>query len=740
MMELKQPDRAADGKESIDELLSRGFDALQRGHLEESEASAKAALGRDRKSYRALQLLGLAAAGRGDRKSAIDFLSRAITADKTVAQLHYELGNLFHDDEQIERAIGCYRKSVRLDPGYAEAYNDLGTALHFTGDLTEAIRCYRRAVELVPEHEVAYGNLGEALKRSGQYNEARKAFQKVLKLRLKKYFGRVFHRRPDRVVSARRASAAAHTVISDEYVAAESAYRAGRRDEAERICRSLLASNAKHPDALHLLGLVCSEQGRADEAHGFYSRAIAAKDSVPEYHVNFGNLLRILGRLDESAASYRRALWLNPAFALAYTNLGTVLREQGRLADALAASREAVTLDPSNPIAHSNLGAVLIDMGRLEEAGHSLRAALEINPETAEAISNLALVLRLRGRFDEALEHYRRARDARPDNADFNLAYGLDLLSLENWTEGWDACEWRKKMPGWNPAHARLDFPHWEGSPLKGKHLLVYGEQDLGHEILFASCLPEVVADTRRSTVICHPKLKRLMERSFPSAKIVPALPSDSRKTLPRLDGVDFQAAAGSLPRWLRRTREAFPPHRGYLVAEPGRVEFWKGRLERLGAGPKIGVCWHGDADPARGTQLDLARLAAALPRGHFVGLQASDAGNEIEELARTHAIVVHCWREAIDDIDEAAALLCALDLTVSVCSDWVHLCGALGKPVLVIAPVVAEWCYGVRGSTMPWYPSARVLRQDVAGDWSRVFSALPAEIERMIAEETGGA
>jgi hypothetical protein len=73
--------------------------------------------------------------------------------------------------------------------------------------------------------------------------------------------------------------------------------------------------------------------------------------------------------------------------------------------------------------------------------------------------------------------------------------------------------------------------------------------------------------------------------------------------------------------------------------------------------------------------------------------------------------------------MDELASLMGALDLVVSVCNTNVHVAGALGKEVLVMAPFVPEWRYGMSGERMIWYPSARVFRQERYGDWNKVLA-----------------
>ena len=102
----------------------------------------------------------------------------------------------------------------------------------------------------------------------------------------------------------------------------------------------------------------------------------------------------------------------------------------------------------------------------------------------------------------------------------------------------------------------------------------------------------------------------------------------------------------------------------------------------------------------------------------HFVDLQYTDCAEEVAAAAAACGLRIHRWREVREDFEETAALVVALDLVVSVCTAVIHLGGALGRPVWVLAPHSPEWRYGIRGDAMPWYPSVRVFRQSSHGAW----------------------
>jgi ADP-heptose:LPS heptosyltransferase len=161
----------------------------------------------------------------------------------------------------------------------------------------------------------------------------------------------------------------------------------------------------------------------------------------------------------------------------------------------------------------------------------------------------------------------------------------------------------------------------------------------------------------------------------------------------------------------------------------------WKRRLDALGPGPKIGLSWRGGVGHTgkarRSLTLEQLRPVLKSPGEHFISLQYTDVQAELAELRTRHGITVHHWPEAIDDYDETAALVCALDQVVTVCTAIVHLTGALGRPAIVMVPFGSDWRYGAEGDRMLWYPSVRLVRQSAIGEWSTVLETVAGLVAR---------
>jgi predicted O-linked N-acetylglucosamine transferase (SPINDLY family) len=208
------------------------------------------------------------------------------------------------------------------------------------------------------------------------------------------------------------------------FAAALRHHQAGRLNEAERLCRQVLALESGHADSMFLLGVMAGQLGRHDQAIDMIGKAIALDASVAAFHYNLATALQQQGRLAEAIACHRKAIELQPDFPEAHSNLGVALMEQGRLDEAVACQRAATELRPDFPEAHNNLGAALQKLGRLGEAAACFRRAVALRADFAEAHNNLGSVLEVLRGPDQAVDCYCRAIELRPDYAEAHINLG----------------------------------------------------------------------------------------------------------------------------------------------------------------------------------------------------------------------------------------------------------------------------------------------------------------------------
>lgn len=552
---------------------------------------------------------------------------------------------------------------------------------------------------------------------------------------LKKLVTGLFGREPKRSAVGAVPSLASGPVVEAEGQAqrlreAAEHLAAGRPADAEHVLALALQRQHDDVEALLLQGLAQKQRGSLEDAADSFLLAAHFRPEFGEAHYQLGLVAALQGRSTEAEQHYRRALRADPRHVGAHVALGALLIGRDLLDEAVECFRRAIAIDPNSARAHSNLGALLAGrLDRFNDAAPHLEKAWRLAPHDPDVMCNWAMYLQSRGQLAEAIALCDRLTEADPAAQIPRLNRALARLKMGDFLRGWPDYESRKQV-GWPYLPRTFAVPEWQGEPLAGRRILVHAEQGLGDQIMFASCIPDLLAMAGHCVIECAPKLEALFRRSFAGATVVS---SAGAKSQDLCQGIDCYVAVGSLPLHLRTSRDSFPAHRGYLRADPGAVSAWRRRLESLPGSRKVGIAWRGGASSTRRSVRSVAldQWLPILQRGDasFVSLQHTDCREEIEAIGRNHRIRIHHWQEAIDDYDQTAALVCALDLVLSVQTAIVHLGGALGKRVWVMVPAVAEWRYLQSEERLPWYPAVRIFRQARPEDWGPVIERMAFEL-----------
>ena len=438
------------------------------------------------------------------------------------------------------------------------------------------------------------------------------------------------------------------------------------------------------------------------------------------------------GRLDEAERLYRMALGWAPSCAEARHNLGVVYQAQGRLQEAIAAYREALRLQPDYAAAHYNLGVAWQAQGHLEAAVVAYQTVLGLAPDFVEAQHNLGMVRQAQGDLAAALASYEAVLRCLPDDPETQWNRALVWLAQGNLMQGWSAYEWR-----WRTSQAPRAFPlpFWHGASLDGRTLLVTAEQGLGDEILFASCVPDLLTQAGHCIVECDPRLGALFARSFPTATIVGAH-RDERHWLTRVPPIDVHISAGSVPRYVRPTLDSFPPRPAYCLPDANRQTSYAQRLATLGPGLKVGIAWRSlktRQETIHYPPLPQWGALLRLPGVHFINLQYDDPVAELHAAQQQWGVPIHLWNDLdlLGALDDVAALIAALDLVIGPDGTITALAGSLGRPVWRLTAAGGSWTsLGTTGC--PWFPSMRVFCQTQSGIWDDVMTQVAAAIFTM--------
>ena len=396
--------------------------------------------------------------------------------------------------------------------------------------------------------------------------------------------------------------------------------------------------------------------------------------------LNFMGYIWLMGEKPAFAYQYfRRALQEQPGNKALWTSLGRACHELDRFDEAIKYFLKSAELDPSYAMAYSNASASLVQMSRWEDAEKAAKMALECDPKELHAQLNLA----------------------------------HSYLAKGQWVEGWK--EWDKSLGGkFRKELVYGDEVRWNGD--KDKTIVIYGEQGLGDEIFYASCIPDAIAISKKVYIDCDARLEGLFKRSFPEAEVHGTRKQDNVRWL---DGITFDARCGigGLPQFFRTNSKSFPGT-AFLKADPQRRLMWRALFDSWNK-TVIGITTKGGTfrTNAKGRSLTKDDIAPLLKLKDTI-LVSLDY--DVEE--RIDGVCYFPWATDSQDYDDTAALIAELDMVVGVNTTALHCSAAMGIKTWCLVPKWHQWRYAQ--PSMPWYRHMRLIYQDDR-TWKEVIENL---------------
>lgn len=596
--------------------------------------------------------------------------------------------------------LGFLRKP---DPQWRRRGNEALAA----GRLDEAADCYRRAAEADPADPLARVNLGYVLVERSEWDAAAASLQQALSL----------------------AGADAQFVHEARYLLGRAQRGAGRVDDALASFAAAVDAQPGFTPPMEEAAAMLQQAGRLEEAASWAARRAQA-EPTPAALLALAHLFYSLKRYDEALEVLEAVLAQEAANAAALEGRASLLVALGRHEEALAGFDAALRHGAGAAAVQSGRAASLRGLGRMAEALSATDEALRADPTHRDALGLRATLLAESFRLQEADAVLSQAYQLYPQEAGLRWQRALVRLLAGNFAGGWADYEFRRFAPsaGLHTLPPDYGLPAWTGEQdLKGRTILVIGEQGLGDAMQFARYIPLLQERGARVTFHVVPALHTLFADAFPDCQLV------SRGDLKK---PDFQCHLMSLPLGFRTTLDTIPARVPYLRSRPELREEW---AQRLGPrrGLRVGVVWSGSTifgnDANRSIALERFRAVDA-PGLEFVSLQ-----KEIREADRP---ALRAWPqlahygEHLRSFADTAALVDLMDVVVSVDTSVAHLAGGLARPLWMLLPHLPDWRWMLDREDSPWYPTARLFRQPAARDWDSVLQRVRQALQSLAAAE----
>jgi tetratricopeptide (TPR) repeat protein len=520
---------------------------------------------------------------------------------------------------------------------------------------------------------------------------------------------------------------------------AESIHAMQSRDFAkgEKLALKALEQDDKLGVAWHVLGIAREKTGDFAGSMRCYE---AALQLLPEHGPVAGDLGRLAFRMDmpEIAAQFFvHYLKARPGDLEGVNNLACALRDLNRCEEAIEVLRPAINDNPEQPLLWNTLGTVMCSQGNGAMAVTFFDETLRLAPEFGKAYHNRAYAKLDLGDVEGALADCDSAialAEHGEDLATMRFGRATILLALGRVEEGWKTYAARFSKELTEAPRFTIEAPRWSpGMDLAGKSLMICAEQGLGDEVMFANMLPDVIqalGPEGKLTIAVERRLIPLFKRSFPNIDVYPhrtvAYEGRVYRGAPEIEdwsGFDFWTPMGALLEVFRPSVASFPDRPNFLDADPARVEHWRRELEKAPKGPKVGLLWKSlKLNGERARQFSpfmLWRPVFEVPGITFVNLQYGDCSQEIALAKEEFGVEV--WQPpGIDlkqDLDDVAALCCAMDLIVGFSNATTNLGGACGAPIWMLTGASSWTRLGAQ--TYPWYPQTRCFITPDYNDWN---------------------
>lgn len=506
--------------------------------------------------------------------------------------------------------------------------------------------------------------------------------------------------------------------------------------------------------AWHVLAICQEKQNRFGPAIHAYEAALQLLPDHTDIAHDLGRLAQRLGYLDISEKLLLKFLAANPGHIEATNNLACVMRDQNRYADAIEILRPLLQIEADSSVLWNTLGTVLNDQGRLDEALTFFEEALRLDPTFAKARYNRANVRRPLGDVAGAIEDMEAALPGAENGyevAMMNMARALMLMGEARIPEAFEAYEVRLDPNLPDAMHVAVDAPRWDPKTedIRGKRVLVVGEQGIADELVFANCLNDIieaVGPEGQVYLAVEARMVGLFQRGFPRAIVGghKAVRLEGRLTryVPFAEELeqklDCWVPIASLMAVYRPTLESFPGPGQVIVPDPDKVAYWRGELAKLPEGLKVGLHWKSLVM----TGARAAFFAAGFQRWEpilttpgcvMVNLQCGDVS---EDLAAAEAAGVFIWTPPInlkDDLEDVAALSVACDVVLGPGIAGTNIAAASGaRTWMVAAP--DDW-HLMTTDHYVFYPDVKIFVRGAVDGWPEVIDRMRAALDRVVAD-----
>ena len=352
------------GLSNSDPMLQDAGRDLASGKLTKAEEELQWILARSPENARALDLLGILRAQQQRNSEAEELFEHSIKSGRDFASPHIDLGLLYVQMGESDKAVAQLEEGLRLAPERSDAANALASIFReqarnaLGADLEKSLSLLLRARKVAPENPDVQFDLGMVELRMSLLPDAVDAFQQTLKLRDN--------------------DAPAIYGLGRAYL------QWAKFTDARQQFEKYVTLRPNDASGHYGLGMSCAALQLAPEARTEFEKSIALAPVQTESYFRLG--LLDLDAQDYASAekNFQHVLDRDPHHAGALAAMGRVKLETKRYDEAADLLQQAIASDASLREAHYYLGLTYARLGRKEESDQQLQIATQLEKEATE--------------------------------------------------------------------------------------------------------------------------------------------------------------------------------------------------------------------------------------------------------------------------------------------------------------------------------------------------------------------
>ncbi|ETR72203.1 MAG: TPR repeat-containing protein [Candidatus Magnetoglobus multicellularis str. Araruama] len=493
-------------------------------------------------------------------------------------------------------------------------------------------------------------------------------------------------------------------------------------DAASQCFEQILHYNPNCMEAILNAGLMHYYAGRYDFAEQFIKVGISKSKGSADAFYYLGLIYQAKNMNDDAISAYQKTLTFDSNYIEAWYNLGVLLFNQEHYTQAIECFKNVISIDSHFEDAYLNLGESYSRMEKYSQAIQCFKRLLSINTANTDALYNMGVAYNGLRQYDKAIKAYNTVLSIDPGHVKSHYNKSFIILALGDFINGFKEYEWRlKKRSTYKSAS---DKPRWQGKPLPTKTLLVYAEQGFGDCIQFIRFMPTIQQRVKDIVLECQEPLFRLFSALDSVDTII--------KRGDELPSHDFQASLLSMGALLNITFNQLPGKVPYLNTEFLLRKELSDLINTDNNIYKVGLVWGGTGsttrktDMGRSLSLDACKVLLDIKTIQWFSFQKGARARELDH--PTGKQLIDLGQHCLDFADTAMAAK-QMDLIITVDTAMAHLAGSLGLNVWTLLSYDADWRWMKGIDYNPWYPSMRVFRQKIPGDWRFVIDTVKHEL-----------